>query len=128
MGLPSSNWDTVQALLADRSDPRSPRYAQWLPMPEVAALTAADPGVRAEVRGWLEAGGAACADWNSALRCAAPVAAVEALFATELHAFAHVDPRTGAPRRGAPLGGGGGGRRRPRRRPRCCTASPWTRT
>lgn len=90
VGLPSSNWERVQSMLAERSTPGNSLYTQWLSMPEVAAMTAPAPEVRAEVREWLRKHDATCVDWATSLRCTASAQSVETMFQTKVHSFTHV--------------------------------------
>ena len=87
VGMPSSNAALVESMLLDRANPASPNYAQWLEMEQVAAMTATPDDVRAEVTAWMAAQGARCIDMNSALRCTAAAAKIDAMFQTSMHEF-----------------------------------------
>jgi hypothetical protein len=82
-----------QAELEARSTPGSALFRQWMGAEDVLSLIAPPAAVRSEVAAALAAGGALCTDLPMGLRCTATVAAVNALYATQLHAFdqLHID-------------------------------------
>ena len=89
VALPWSNWEALEAKLADISDPQSPRYTQWMTQTEVNELTAPAPALRAQAADALKAAGADCAPMPHSMKCTASVAVANALFKTQISAFEH---------------------------------------
>jgi tripeptidyl-peptidase-1 len=88
--LPPRNGDTLDAILNDISNPKSPNYGNWLSQQEILDMTSPEPAIRTEVHNWLKAHGARCWDRPTSLRCQAKASHVEKMFNTEVSAFLHV--------------------------------------
>ena len=86
IGLPSRNFDMVQEELARRALTR-----EWLSPADVRAMTSTDADVRAHVVSHLRRANVTCVDTHSGLRCVATAASCNALFATTLMEYEHVD-------------------------------------
>lgn len=86
--LPWTNFESLDEILADVSNPKSANYGKWMTQEEVNALTAPLPEHRAAAHAKLASVGAMCVDMPHSLKCAAPVSSVETLFSTRVSAYA----------------------------------------
>ena len=97
VGFRLDNAAVIEAELEARSRPGSPHFRQHMSQGAVRQLL--DPGirVRAAAAKTLSRGNATCVDLVVGLRCTARVAAINALYGTELHEYVHV-AGNGSPR------------------------------
>lgn len=85
--LPWTNFDKLDAELAEISNPDSARYGEWMMGEQVNKLTAPLPEHRRAAKAFLAAKGAGCVDFPHSLKCTIKVADAEKLFKTKLSSF-----------------------------------------
>lgn len=89
VAMPMGDFAGLERELYTVSDPRSPRYGQWLTQEQADSYARTPVHVAKEVRQWAESTGAACKRLPESLRCSGSVAQIESLLGTELSVFAH---------------------------------------
>lgn len=89
VGLPSRDFATLKASLAEVSNVSHARYGHWLSQKEVWGFMEPAKTIREAAREWATSTGAHCTPQMSALRCTGTVAQVEELLSTELSVYKH---------------------------------------
>lgn len=89
VALPMRDFPALERELSEISDPRNPRYGQWLSKEEADALTATPEDIKTEAYKWATSTGAECVKQVESLSCKGSVRSIEALLDTELHTFMH---------------------------------------
>lgn len=89
------NAEELESRVLAASDPASPEYGRWMSQAEVNDLVAPRVEDRASVKSWLSSTAkATCTDLPFALRCSAPVAALESALGTQFTAYEHLPKGT----------------------------------
>jgi len=93
--LTQPNPQLATQLVADRSDPASPNYLQWLDRATLGALLTPSPATVSNVSEWLAASEVAVVEWwGPWVRVEGSVAAIERLFNTTLRYYLNTDSDT----------------------------------
>jgi tripeptidyl-peptidase-1 len=89
VAMPFTDYPSLEAELLTVSNPKNPRYGQWLDLETVNKYMATPAAIADEVYDWATSTGAQCLRLVNSLRCEGSVAQVEQLLSTELSLYMH---------------------------------------